>query len=99
MALKCPLCGKTYHYESKICQECLNYKEYSKNLSKYMNDGIKLTCASFLSEKDRIFRSNPPKDIISEVKIAQGKDEENLIALEYLISNSVSKEHLFLVYE
>lgn len=29
MPLKCPICGKKYYYDSKICHECEDYSKYS----------------------------------------------------------------------
>ncbi|MFX1234286.1 MAG: hypothetical protein ACFFBY_06945 [Promethearchaeota archaeon] len=61
--LKCPICGRKYSYESKICLECEDYLKYS-GLSNSM-EGVKFrssefykwNCAVFLSNDNYVFAS------------------------------------------
>ncbi|MFX1354393.1 MAG: hypothetical protein ACFE8V_12090 [Promethearchaeota archaeon] len=61
--IKCPVCGKTYSYESKICIECEDYLKYSglSNLvekNPFKNRGFyKWNCAVFLGEDNCVFAS------------------------------------------
>ena len=59
--LKCPICGREYSYESKICKECESYLEYSGlsssiGKSGYQGDYIhKWNCAAFFDDDRFIF--------------------------------------------
>ncbi|MFX0019465.1 MAG: hypothetical protein ACFFB1_06750 [Promethearchaeota archaeon] len=59
--LKCPICGREYSYESKICRECESYLEYSGlassiEVSGYKGDFThKWNCAAFLNDYNSIF--------------------------------------------
>lgn len=61
--IRCPICGRKYSYESKICVECEDYLKYS-GLSKVLEGGsfrsrgfYKWNCAVFLGDKDYVFAS------------------------------------------
>ena len=59
--LKCPICGRKYSYESKICKECESYLEYSGLASSIGDSGYKedfthkWNCATFLNDDKFIF--------------------------------------------
>ena len=53
--LKCPICGKEYSYEGKICLECENRSRYS-GLAKIENlKDYTWNCAIFLDDYKSIF--------------------------------------------
>ena len=61
--IRCPICGRKYSYESKICIECEDYLKYS-GLSKFLEGGnfrssefYKWNCAIFLGDENYIFAS------------------------------------------
>ncbi|MFX1498510.1 MAG: hypothetical protein ACFFBH_13365 [Promethearchaeota archaeon] len=61
--IKCPICGRKYSYESKICIECEDYLKYS-GLSKHSEEGnlrnrefYKWNCAVFLDDENHVFAS------------------------------------------
>ena len=56
MTLKCPICGREYSYEGKICQDCEDYSTYSGLTEIESFEEHKWNCALFL-EKD-----NPDHD-------------------------------------
>jgi len=59
--LKCPICGKEYSYESKICKECESYLRYSGLASSIGESGYKedfaykWNSAAFLNDDKFIF--------------------------------------------
>jgi len=57
MTLKCPICGKEYSYERKICQECEEYSNYSGLIQIKSFDEYKWNCAIFLGNDNSVFKS------------------------------------------
>jgi hypothetical protein len=55
MRLECPICGKKYGYESKICKECEDYSIYSNLSPKYNTIEEKWNCAMFLEQSNCVF--------------------------------------------
>jgi len=55
MRLECPICGKEYDYESKICKECEDYAAYSQSALKDTTFGEKWNCAMFLDQPNCAF--------------------------------------------
>lgn len=59
--LKCPVCGKKYSYESKICKTCEDYLKYSSLINSIEESGYKedythkWNCAVFLDDNRFIF--------------------------------------------
>jgi len=71
--LKCPICGKEYSYESKICKECESYLEYS-GLSKFIEEngykGVythKWNYAAFLDDDNSIFTIKRHPRVYAEI--------------------------------
>jgi hypothetical protein len=48
MEIKCPICGKKYHYDRKICQECEDYSIYSGLADINNKKNHKWNCSIFL---------------------------------------------------
>ncbi len=71
--LKCPICGKEYSYESKICKECESYLEYSGLASSIGERGYKedfthkWNCAAFLSDDRLIFAIKRQPKVYAEI--------------------------------
>lgn len=55
MPLKCPICGKEYFYDVKICQSCENYSINSKLINTAPNKRYKWNCNYFFDDKRGIF--------------------------------------------
>jgi hypothetical protein len=55
MRLECPICGKEYDYESRICKECEDYAIYSQSTLKNTILGEKWNCAMFLDQSNYVF--------------------------------------------
>jgi len=56
MTLKCPVCGKEYFYEGKICQDCEDYSTYSGLTKIESFDKHKWNCALFLEKDNSAFK-------------------------------------------
>ncbi|MFX0178205.1 MAG: hypothetical protein ACFE85_18455 [Candidatus Hodarchaeota archaeon] len=56
--LKCPICGKEYSYEGKICLECEDRSLYSGLVKKENLKDYTWNCAIFLDEYKSIFGVN-----------------------------------------
>ncbi len=53
MSLNCPICGKKYYYDMKICQKCEDSSNYSNLIS---NDGKReWRCDAFLDLNHFVF--------------------------------------------
>ena len=55
MEIKCPICGKKYKYDRKICQDCENYSIYS-GVAEIGNK--KWNCSVFLGIETMAFSTN-----------------------------------------
>lgn len=53
MSLNCPICGKKYHYDMKICEKCEETSNYSRLISKNEINGWK--CDTFLDSDHFVF--------------------------------------------
>jgi len=57
MSLNCPICGKKYFYDRKICQECEDSSIYSGLITTY-GDGEEIqkwNCGIFLEDTNSVF--------------------------------------------
>lgn len=71
--LKCPICGREYSYESKICKECENYLKES-GLAKTIEDmgyrgelSHNWNCAVFLRDDSFIFTTKRLLKMYAEI--------------------------------
>ena len=55
MRLKCPICGRLYDYESKICKECEDEARMSQLAQINPSLGEKWNCAIFLDDSNCAF--------------------------------------------
>jgi len=55
MALKCPICGREYYYDRKICQECEDYSNYSDLIEFKGKNKNRWNCAIFLNSNNFVF--------------------------------------------
>ena len=55
MSLKCPICGREYFYDAKVCQDCENYSIESNLINCGPNKGYKWNCNYFFNDKRGIF--------------------------------------------
>ncbi|KKN34324.1 hypothetical protein LCGC14_0794860 [marine sediment metagenome] len=80
MPLKCPVCEKEFHYESKICQECEDYSIYSGLINREGTNIQKWNCGVFLGFNSSAFRNTKIYDssvkIISEPKKMNTKKQK-----------------------
>lgn len=65
MEIRCPICGKKYSYDSKICQECEDYSIYS-NLCD-IHDDHKWNCSIFLTINSSAFKTSRIRDLTKEL--------------------------------
>ena len=68
MPLKCPICGKEYFYDSKICQMCENKSHYSGLINNDVNKSQKWNCGIFLEFDTLTFGKHKSNE--SYIKIA-----------------------------
>lgn len=60
MSLRCPICGKKYYYDRKICQDCEDYSKYSNltNIDEFYiqkwNPGVFLGFDSIVFGKQKV---------------------------------------------
>ncbi len=67
MEIKCPICGKKYHYDSKICQACEDYSIYSGiTKSRYELDH-KWNCSVFIGIETLAFKPTPIYELIKDL--------------------------------
>lgn len=55
MSLKCPICGREYYYDRKICQECEDYSNYSDLIEFKGKNKNRWNCAIFLNSNNFVF--------------------------------------------
>jgi len=67
MPLKCPICGKEYYYEAKICPDCNNYSNNSNLMSSDPNERYKWNCNYFFDDQRGIF--SICKSIRTQIKL------------------------------
>ncbi|MFX1428358.1 MAG: hypothetical protein ACFFBE_18025 [Promethearchaeota archaeon] len=65
MEIRCPICGKKYSYDRKICQECEDYSIYS-NLCD-IHDDHKWNCSVFLTINSSAFKTSRIRDLTKEL--------------------------------
>jgi hypothetical protein len=67
MEIRCPICGKKYSYDRKICQECEDYSIYS---GVYDVDGKKYhkwNCSVFLKISSSAFKTSKIRELTKEL--------------------------------
>ena len=67
MEIKCPICGKKYCYDSKICQEC---EDYSINSGVADFEGIRnhrWNCSVFLEIRSMAYKTRNLCDLTKEL--------------------------------
>lgn len=55
MSLVCPICGKKYYYDSKICQACEDSSTYSGLIIAFGEENQKWNCGIFLEDNNSVF--------------------------------------------
>ena len=55
MSLNCPICGKKYYHDRKICQECEDSSIYSGLITSYGEETQKWNCGIFLEDNNSVF--------------------------------------------
>lgn len=82
MPLKCPICGKEYFYDAKICQSCENYSINSKLINIAPNKRYKWNCNYFFDDKRGIF--SVCKSIRTQIKLLpEPKDMRIILPQSY----------------
>ena len=88
MRLECPICGRLYDYESKICKECEDEARMSQLAQINPSLGEKWNCAIFLDDSNCTFgrrcmdnRPNTSPVELFEFKLGQAPDYNWGIAL------------------
>ncbi len=67
MEIKCPICGKKYHYDRKICQDCEDYSIYSGVAKIGDKNNHKWNCSVFLGIETLAFRASKFCDSIKNL--------------------------------
>jgi len=67
MPLKCPICGKEYFYDAKICQSCANYSINSSSINDDPSKKYNWNCNYFFDDKRGIFSTC--KSIRTQMKL------------------------------
>ncbi|MFW9822089.1 MAG: hypothetical protein ACFFE4_04095 [Candidatus Thorarchaeota archaeon] len=67
MQIKCPICGKEYHYDRKICQDCEDYSIYSGFTEVGDKNCHKWNCSIFLGIETIAFRVSDTCDLINNL--------------------------------
>ena len=62
MSLNCPICGKEYFHDRKICQECEDSSIYSGLITTYGEESQKWNCGIFLEDTNSVFGKRKPFD-------------------------------------
>ena len=60
MSLNCPICGKEYFYDRKVCQECEDSSIYSGLITTYGGENQKWNCGIFLEDNNTVFGKRKP---------------------------------------
>jgi len=80
MSLKCPICGKKYFYDRKICQTCESKSIYSGLTIQEWNMAQKWNCGIFLDSDNLVFGKRKLSDknirITSEPKFSDFKPKK-----------------------
>jgi len=80
MSLNCPICGKDYFHDRKICQECEDSSIYSGLIATQGEENQKWNCGIFLEGNNSVFGKNKPFDsyvnIASTPKTRREKNRE-----------------------
>ncbi|MFX1329342.1 MAG: hypothetical protein ACFE91_14530 [Promethearchaeota archaeon] len=83
MPLKCPICGKEYFYDRKICQICENISLYSGLIDNDEIKSQKWNCGIFLEFDTLAFGKHKPNDtyikIASEPKFSDFKPKKEYV--------------------
>jgi len=83
MSLKCPICGKEYYHESKICQSCENRSINSELIESNENKSQQWNCGRFLEFKTLAFSKYKLNEIyikiVSEPKFSDFKAKKDYI--------------------
>ena len=58
MEIRCPICGKKYQYDRKICQECEDYSTYSGLADINQKKNHKWNCSVFLGFDSIAFKTS-----------------------------------------
>ncbi|MFX1479387.1 MAG: hypothetical protein ACFFCI_14740 [Promethearchaeota archaeon] len=67
MEIKCPICGKKYSYDRKICQECEDTSIYSSGADFINELEHKWNCSIFLDFKSIAFKPSKFCDLTREL--------------------------------
>ncbi|MFW9880017.1 MAG: hypothetical protein ACFFG0_43640 [Candidatus Thorarchaeota archaeon] len=67
MELKCPVCGKKYRHDSKICHECEDHSIYSGLTDIGDRDNHKWNCSIFLDIDTIAFKSSKIRELIKDL--------------------------------
>ncbi len=67
MEIKCPVCGKKYHYDRKICQDCEDYSVYSGVADIGDKTNHKWNCSVFLGIDTTAFRKSRTSESIKDL--------------------------------
>ncbi|MFX1457388.1 MAG: hypothetical protein ACFFDB_18635, partial [Promethearchaeota archaeon] len=67
MEIKCPICGKKYHYDRKICQECEDYSIYSGLAEDKKKTNHKWNCSIFLGIDTSAFKVSNTCELIKDL--------------------------------
>ncbi|MFX0081867.1 MAG: hypothetical protein ACFE94_08950 [Candidatus Hodarchaeota archaeon] len=67
MEIKCPVCGKKYRYDSKICQECEDYSISSGLTDFGGRDNNKWNCSIFLGIDTIAFKTSKTCELIKDL--------------------------------
>ena len=67
MEIRCPVCGKKYRYDSKICQECEDYSISSGLTDFGSRDNHKWNCSMFLDINTITFKTSKTCELIKDL--------------------------------
>ncbi len=67
MEIKCPVCGKKYKYDRKICQECEDYSIYSGLAKVDGKISHKWNCAVYLGLDTITFKTGKISELTQEL--------------------------------
>lgn len=67
MDIKCPICGKKYSYDRKICQECEDYSIYSGLTNFNGENQHKWNCSVFLGISSTAFKISKIIDLTKDL--------------------------------
>lgn len=88
MSLKCPICGKKYYYDAKVCKNCEDYSIKSNLIFDESNKRFNWNCNRFFDDNRSIFSG---KSIRTQVKLLPEPKDMRIILPQFYEWNCDSR--------